>query len=123
MLKKAKVSSLRVHFFTFGASLTSNFQKIYSIEFTFILIVESGKLVRTKLSCDESEKAAVLAAGINSIKEHSVVVDEIVGSASKAGGHITGSLHAFEAGAKAYATVIASEPTKVWKVPKQNLIL
>jgi CRP-like cAMP-binding protein len=87
-------------------------------EFKFILVVDTGKLVRTKLSCDEAEKAAILEGGAEMIKENSVVVDEILGTGEgHAGGHATGTMHNFGAGAKAYATLMSSGPTKVWKIP------
>jgi D-isomer specific 2-hydroxyacid dehydrogenase, catalytic domain len=85
-------------------------------EFKFILVVDTGKLIRTKLSCDESEKATILEGGAEMIKENSVVVDEILGT-GHAGGHATGTMHNFEEGAKAYATVMSSGPAKVWKIP------
>jgi D-isomer specific 2-hydroxyacid dehydrogenase, catalytic domain len=93
----------------------------FSSEFKSILIVDTGKLVRSKLSCDDSEKAAILAGGIETIKEKSVVVDEIVGTGDDHhGGHATGTMHNFEPGAKAYATVMSSGPTKVWKIPGEK---
>ncbi|KAG7339624.1 2-hydroxyacid dehydrogenase [Nitzschia inconspicua] len=87
--------------------------------FKSILIVDIGKLVRTKLSCDDSEKAAILAGTAETIKEQSVVVDEILGTGEgHLGGHATGTMHNFEPNAKAYATVISSGPkTRVWKIP------
>ena len=88
-------------------------------EFECILIVQKGKLVRTKLSCDDSEKAAILASGPEKIKEHSVVVDEIVANDQQQA-RATGTLHAFEAGARAYATVMAGGPTKVYKIPSEK---
>lgn len=82
------------------------------------MIVDSGKLVRSKISSHESEKAAILEGDAETIKEHSVVVDEVQGTgADKEGGHATGVMHNFEPNAKAYATVMASGPTKVWKIP------
>jgi hypothetical protein len=86
-------------------------------EFKFILVVDTGKLVRTKLSCDESEKSAILEGDAETIKENSVVVDEILGTGTGQGARATGTMHNFEEGAKAFATVMASGPTKVWKIP------
>ncbi|KAL3907996.1 MAG: hypothetical protein SGILL_008650 [Bacillariaceae sp.] len=83
-----------------------------------ILIVDTGKLARLKLCCAESEKPAVLSAGAKEIKENSVLVDEIMGTGEgRVGGHSTGVMHNFQAEAKAYATVMAEGPCKVWKIP------
>jgi CRP-like cAMP-binding protein len=85
-------------------------------ETTNIMIVASGKLTRSKLSCSAEDKAAILAGGIAMIREHSVTVDEIVGD-DKAGLRVTGALHNFEPGKIAFATVSATGPAKVWMIP------
>jgi D-lactate dehydrogenase len=82
------------------------------------LIVDTGKLARLKLSCDEAEREAALKGGAKEIKEKSVQVDEIVGTGEGSkGGHATGVMHNFQTGAKAYATVMADGPAKVLKIP------
>mmetsp|Transcript_18335 Transcript_18335/g.44271 ORF Transcript_18335/g.44271 Transcript_18335/m.44271 type:complete len:261 (-) Transcript_18335:1031-1813(-) len=81
-----------------------------------ILIVQSGVLVRTKLSCsNEDEKAAILASGPDTIRENSVIVDEIFDTPSA--GRVTGALHNFKPDGVAFATVIAKGPCKVWFIP------
>ena len=76
------------------------------------MIVESGKLIRSKLSVPEEERTGILKLGFDKIKENSIIVDEVL-----AGSGPTGVLHNFEAEATAFATVSASGPCKVWLVP------
>ena len=80
-----------------------------------ILIVQSGALVRTKLSCNEDEKAAILSSGPDAIRENSVIVDQILDTPKS--NHATGTLHMFKSDSVAFATVIAKGPCKVWVVP------
>mmetsp|Transcript_28901 Transcript_28901/g.54308 ORF Transcript_28901/g.54308 Transcript_28901/m.54308 type:complete len:536 (+) Transcript_28901:76-1683(+) len=86
-------------------------------EITNIMLVDTGKLVRTKLSCGEDEKAAILDAGIEKIKENSVVIDYVYGDAGVPSAHVTGTHHNFEAGSKSYATVSAACSSKVYLIP------
>lgn len=82
------------------------------------MIVDSGKLTRSRLSCADDEKTAILDAGIEQIRAKSVVVDELVGTGNeKPGGRVTGALHNFEPGKIAYATVTSTGPAKVWIIP------
>jgi hypothetical protein len=83
-----------------------------SLDITKIMFVESGKLIRTRLSVHDEEKEGILKAGIDKIKNNSIFIDEIL-----PGTHCTGLLHNFEAGATAFATIFASGPTKVWCIP------
>lgn len=85
-----------------------------------VLMLESGKLVRTKFAVEETKKHAVRSSmnlfkdiSMRSItfEEKSIVVDVIQGR-----GRITGLLHILEPGSKAFATVHASGPTKVWSI-------
>jgi hypothetical protein len=80
-----------------------------------ILIVESGTLVRTKLSCSEDEKHALLEMGYDAIRDNSVVVDEIRDGIGA--GRVTGALHNFKEDGVAFATVMAKGPCKVWFIP------
>ena len=50
---------------------------LWLAEITQIMIVECGKLIRTKLSVPEEEKASIIKLGIDKIKENSVIVDEV----------------------------------------------
>jgi len=84
-------------------------------EITQIMIVECGKLIRTKLSVPEEEKASIIKLDIDKIKENSVIVDEVL-----PGSRPTGFYHSFEAGAKAFATVSASESSTVWLIPGEK---
>ena len=77
-----------------------------------ITFIESGKIVRTKLSVAEEEKERVLKLDIDEIKRKSIVVEEILPATRP-----TGLFHSFEKGQIAYATMSASGPTKVWLVP------
>lgn len=77
-----------------------------------ITFIESGKIVRTKLSVAEEEKERVLKLDIDEIKRKSIVVEEILPATRP-----TGLFHSFETGQIAYATMSASGPTKVWLVP------
>jgi CRP-like cAMP-binding protein len=82
------------------------------------MIVDTGRLTRSKLSCSEEEKAAILEGGVEMIREHSIIIDEIIGTGDdQIGGRVTGALHNFEAGKIAYATVISTGPSKVWIIP------
>ena len=83
-----------------------------SSDITNIMIVESGKLIRSKLSVPEEERTGILKLGIYEILENSIIIDEVL-----AGSAPTGVLHNFEADATAFATVSASGPCKVWLVP------
>ena len=76
-----------------------------------IIFIETGKIVRTKLSVSDEEKEGILKLGIDKIKENSIVVEEIVG-----GTRSTGLFHNFDSGQTAFATMSASGPTKVWSV-------
>ncbi len=85
------------------------------------MIVDSGRLSRSKLSCSEEEKAAILDGGIEMIRENSVVIDEVVGTGDdEIGGRVTGALHNFEPGKIAYATITSSGPAKVWILPGEQ---
>jgi len=81
-------------------------------EISNIMIVESGKLIRSKLSVPEEERVGILKLGFDKIKENSIIVDEVL-----AGSAPTGVFHNFEPGEVAYATISASGPCKVWLVP------
>jgi hypothetical protein len=83
-----------------------------SLDISKIMFVESGKLIRTRMSVPDEEKEGILKGGIDKIKENSIVVDEIL-----PGTHSTGLFHNFEAGATAFATIISSGPSKVWCIP------
>jgi D-lactate dehydrogenase len=88
------------------------------------LVLESGTLVRTKLSADAAEKVD-LQKSLRSLKgrlvtdelnKSSVVVDTLT-----ARGRVSGMLHVIEDGNFAYATVTArGGPAKVWLVPGQS---
>ena len=82
------------------------------IEISKIMLVESGKLLRTRMSAPDEEKEDIMKAGIDKIKANSIVVDEIL-----PGTHATGLFHNFEAGATAFATITASGPSKIWCIP------
>ena len=86
------------------------------------MVVDTGTLVRTKVSCEnEDERKAILEGGYEMIRERSVIVDEVRGTKQgELSGHVTGSMHNFEPGSKAYATVIASGPAKVWLIPGEQ---
>ena len=82
------------------------------IEISKIMLVESGKLLRTRMSAPDEEKEGIMKAGIDKIKANSIVVDEIL-----PGTHATGLFHNFEAGATAFATITSSGPSKIWCIP------
>lgn len=83
------------------------------------MIVESGTLARTKLAVDEGQVESFRASirslrqsmVANALDKHSVLIDTIEGR-----GRITGLLHNFQEGAKAYATVTARGSVLVWMV-------
>jgi len=82
-------------------------------------MLESGELVRTKLSVEPEKKHHTRASlkmletskRSTSITKYSVVVDRIRGP-----GRMTGLLHVLEPGSHSYATVSAVGPTKVWSI-------
>lgn len=76
-----------------------------------IIFIESGKIVRTRLSAPDEEKEGILKLGIKEIKAKSIFVEEIL-----AGTRSTGLFHNFDAGQKAFATMSAAGTTKVWLV-------
>jgi len=80
-----------------------------------VVFVESGKLIRTKLSVPEDERAGILAEGYDKIQENSIKIDEVLPGSSP-----TGVLHSYEAGNAAFATVTASGPCKVWIMPSEK---
>lgn len=83
-------------------------------DITDIVVVETGRLIRSKLSVPEEEKADILKedVGFEQIREKSIVVDEILSGTSP-----TGVYHNFEAGCRAFATISASGPCRVWLLP------
>lgn len=99
----------------FSICINNNNKHLRRTAIRGILIVDSGVLVRTKLSCSEEEKAAILGSGADVIRENSVVVDEIRDEAGA--GRVTGALHNFKPDGVAFATVIAKGPCKVWFIP------
>ena len=97
---------------TRGTNAT-DFEYLFSFaEISNIMIVESGKLIRSKLSVPEEERVGILKLGFDKIKENSIIVDEVL-----AGSAPTGVFHNFEPGEVAYATISTSGPCKVWLVP------
>lgn len=80
-----------------------------------IVLVESGKLVRTKLSVPEEERIGILEQGHEKIQENSIIVDEVLPGTGP-----TGLLHSFDAGNPAFATVTASGHCKVWLMPSEK---
>ena len=86
-----------------------------SADITNIIFVESGKLIRSKMSVRDEEKEGILKLGIDEIKQKSIVIDEIL-----AGTRSTGLLHNFEPGSTAFATISSSGPTKVWSIPGEK---
>mmetsp|Transcript_4264 Transcript_4264/g.4809 ORF Transcript_4264/g.4809 Transcript_4264/m.4809 type:complete len:521 (-) Transcript_4264:206-1768(-) len=80
-----------------------------------IVFVESGKLIRSKMSVPDEEKEGILKLGIEEIKKKSIVIDEVL-----PGTRSTGVLHNFEPGSTAFATIYSSGPTKVWSIPGER---
>lgn len=80
-----------------------------------IVFVESGKLVRTKLSVPEEERAGILEAGLEKIRENSIKIDEVLPGTTP-----TGVWHSFEADRAAFATVASSGPCKIWLMPSEK---
>lgn len=80
---------------------------------TKMIIMETGKLRRTKLSVPEEEKEKLLSMNeVDMIMEKSIVIDEVTGV-----GTITNNLACFDTYPLSYVTVVSSGPsTKVWTI-------
>ena len=94
------------------------------------LIIESGKLDRTKKTIDfaaskdgsgvpipkpESLRSMGKHARRQSIIQDSILVDQIQGR-----GHVTGLLHTTHEDTEAYATITAHGPAKVWSIKGED---
>lgn len=82
-----------------------------------ILILEEGSLVRSKLAVSAEELPAMkssmrhlsVTSKFEQIVQNSVTIDKLEGR-----GRVTGMLHSCQEDIKAYATVSADTPSKVW---------
>jgi D-lactate dehydrogenase len=89
-----------------------------------ILLLEKGKLIRSKFSVEEGQVEAA-KTNLRSLSNHrrtsSLHMDAVIVDELETRAHVTGLLHSIKPGAKAFATVSAAvDPTKVWILPGED---